>query len=403
MTGVQRAGATVDPRRAAELDFDSVVELTRRLVQIPSRAGIDPSEPILGELERWFGQRGMPVRRLKDSGGLSAAVVCEVEGGRPGPRYVLDACVDTAPFGNEAAWMYPPLSGTIEDGWLYGRGSSDSKVGVAIFSHLAAHVIGAASSLRGTLTVLFDADEHSGGFLGARTYFEGQDAPGDVAGVMIGYPGPRSVVVGGRGILRVRLDVYGVAGHSAGRQPTSNAITKAAELVTALSHLHLPDGTTEDFPPPPKLTVTAIGGGEGYSVVPDVCRLNVDVRLTPSFDADAAEAIVRRAVVGVDGRWPGTRETSVAVEQRWPPFRLREDCRLSRALLDAASEVGLPTEPKVAGPSNIGNYLASLGIDATAGFGVEYQNLHGTDECIRLDTIPAVQAAYHIAILELLS
>jgi succinyl-diaminopimelate desuccinylase len=37
---------------------------------------------------------------------------------------------------------------------------------------------------------------------------------------------------------------------------------------------------------------------------------------------------------------------------------------------------------------NIGNYLAGLGIEATARFGVEYQGLHGTDERIRIDSIP---------------
>jgi len=58
--------------------------------------------------------------------------------------------------------------------------------------------------------------------------------------------------------------------------------------------------------------------------------------------------------------------------------------------------------PKVAGPSNIGNYLAGLGIPATAGFGVDYRGLHGTDERIRLDSIPVVQAAYHQALLTLL-
>ena len=86
MNGVKRASTTMDPRRAAEFDFDSVVDLTRRLVQIPSRAGIDPSEPILATLEQWFGQRGLPMRRLRDPGGATAAVVCDVEGGRPGPR-----------------------------------------------------------------------------------------------------------------------------------------------------------------------------------------------------------------------------------------------------------------------------------------------------------------------------
>ena len=57
---------------------------------------------------------------------------------------------------------------------------------------------------------------------------------------------------------------------------------------------------------------------------------------------------------------------------------------------------------KIAGPSNIGNYLAGLGIPATAGFGVDYEGLHGTNERIRLDSIPPVQAAYHQACLALL-
>ena len=48
------------------------------------------------------------------------------------------------------------------------------------------------------------------------------------------------------------------------------------------------------------------------------------------------------------------------------------------------------------------NYLAGLGIPATAGFGVVYEGLHGTDERIRIDSIPPVHAAYHLALLTLL-
>ena len=53
--------------------------------------------------------------------------------------------------------------------------------------------------------LLFDVDEHTGRFGGARAYFEGADAPDSVDGVMIGYPGPDHVVTGGRGVLRARL------------------------------------------------------------------------------------------------------------------------------------------------------------------------------------------------------
>ena len=64
--------------------------------------------------------------------------------------------------------------------------------------------------------------------------------PGDVGGVMIGYPGPDYVVTGGRGVLRARLHVHGVASHSGGRTMTPNAITKAAQLVSALADAELP-------------------------------------------------------------------------------------------------------------------------------------------------------------------
>ena len=68
-----------------------------------------------------------------------------------------------------------------------------------------------------------------------------------------------------------------------------------------------------------------------------------------------------------------------------------------------ASPTEITVGTKVAGPSNIGKYLATLGIEATAGFGVNYRNLHGTDECIELATIPLVQAIYHKAVSELLA
>jgi succinyl-diaminopimelate desuccinylase len=82
---------------------------------------------------------------------------------------------------------------------------------------------------------------------------------------------------------------------------------------------------------------------------------------------------------------------------------LPEKARLRTALLTAAEANGVAATAKVAGPSNIGNYLAGLGIPATAGFGVGYRGLHGTDEQIALESIPLVQATYHQALLTLLT
>ena len=130
---------------------------------------------------------------------------------------MLDACLDTAPFGDESAWRQSPTSGVTADGWLHGRGSSDSKAGAAIFAHILARLKSAASRWAGSVVLLLDVDEHTGAFGGAKAFFEDPAAP-RVDGVMIGYPGPDHVVTGGRGVLRARLHVHGVAGHSGSGQ-----------------------------------------------------------------------------------------------------------------------------------------------------------------------------------------
>jgi succinyl-diaminopimelate desuccinylase len=133
-----------------------------------------------------------------------------------------------------------------------------------------------------------------------------------------------------------------------------------------------------------------------------LCLFKVDVRLTPALDDTAALGLLRTAAAQVDTQWPGTLPTQVEVTTRWPPYALPDSSLLRNTLLQAAESAGLTTAAKIAGPSNIGNYLAGLGIPATAGFGVDYHGLHGTDERIRLDSIPPIQAAYHRALLTLL-
>jgi succinyl-diaminopimelate desuccinylase len=393
-----------DPLEQARSDQPSVIRLARQLIRIPSRAGIDPYEPILAELEAWLRRRRLHPRPLVDDD-RPVGLVCDVVGDQPGPHLVLDACVDTAPFGDETAWTRPPTSGAVADGWLHGRGSADCKTAAAIFCHLIARLARQRLRMRGTVTLLLDVDEHTGGFGGIKRYLA--EAPGPIAGVMIGYPGLEHVVIGGRGFWRADVIVHGTPGHTGrGRDNPDqiNAAEKAAQLVVALAQNRSPGPVDQSIGLPPRLTVTAIHGGEGYSIIPDRCEVSVDARLTPTFDRAAAEELVRHLAEVVDRQVPGARPSEIRARESWPAYRLPDDAPISRALLTAAAAYldRAPT-PKVAGPSNIGNYLWSCGIPATAGFGVAYQGLHSTDEQVEISTIPPVQATYQEAALTLLN
>lgn len=393
-------------RDFADADQASVISLIQDLVRIPTRGGIDSYDDIIEYMTRWLENRGLPCRQLHDEAtGRTVALVSGIRGQHPGPQYVLDACLDTAPFGDVDAWRYPPTSGTIEEGWLYGRGAADSKAAIAIFSHLADRISQDSTQLHGTLSLLFDADEHTGNFGGAKRYFGGTDAPHDIGGVMIGYPGIDELIIGGRGFLRATATVRGQSGHTGSQRAANNtnAVEKAAELVKRLAVQRAPGPVDTTLDLPPKVTVTQISGGESYSIIPDHCTVNVDMRLTTDFDEPSGRRLLEEITAEIDKSWPSSPTTTVFHES-WPAYRLDENAAIRTAVLRATEHhLEDPVTAKVAGPSNIGNYLAKYGISATAGFGVNYRGLHGTDEGIELATIPAVQAVYHEAVLMLLN
>lgn len=380
------------------VETDLLVSLIGDLVRAPSRAGVDPYGPVVDVLTGWMRGTGLAPRVLMD-GGQPVAVTATVTGERPGRHLALDACLDTAGLGDEAAWSVDPFGGEIRDGWLYGRGAADSKAAVAVFSRIAATLD--PGELAGSLTVLFDLDEHTGGFAGVRRFLE--DA-GRVDGVAIGYPGVGRVVVGGRGVLRARCVVHGEAGHTGSSRPVRNALVKAARLVHLLTVVQ-PREVDPELGLPGKVTVTTVQGGTpgSFSMVPDAAVVEVDIRLVPSFPATATEDLLGKLLARLDDEQPAPRPSTLEiVGEAWPPFRLPDRHWLPASLIDGARAAGLDPVPYVAGPSNIACLLARLGIPATAGFGVDYRGLHGTDEAINLSTLPQVEASYRHAVLRLL-
>jgi succinyl-diaminopimelate desuccinylase len=376
---------------------DAIVASVRALVACPSQGGIDPPDAVL--------EAGLAIAQGL---GLDAdvvdglALVVRIPGGRPGPTWVLDACIDTAPVGDPTAWTTDPFGGEIRDGWLMGRGTSDSKMGVALFLHLAAALKDRAPDLAGTLVVLADADEHTGRFGGIRAFL---DRWPDVAGVMIGYPENDAVFVGARGFWRATIDVFGVAEHSGYPNPSPrNAVVKAARLIDRLSTVPLPAPPPgDDFPRPPKLTVTMVEGGAGYAMVPDRARVSIDVRLTPLFDAGAAAAHLGGIVADLDRAMDHARPSTIALVDTWPAYRLAPGQPLADALVAGATlATGRAVPAQVCGPSNIANLLAGRGIPATCGFGVTCRGVHGADEAALIADVPMVWTAYATAVSRLM-
>ena len=364
-----------------QADVDGIVALAAELVRLPSRAGADSPEPVLRRLSGWLATHGLEPRLLSNDAGETIGLRVRVMGPEAGPILCLDACIDTAPFGDPARWSRPPTSGAIENGRLWGRGAADSKMGAAILAHVLRDLVATAAIRRGGVDLLLDADEHTGRFGGARAYLAALDRRPD--GAVLGYPGNDELIRGSRGFHRVRLEVSGRAGHSGSTDRDGiNAIDKLARLITALEEAELPAEPAGPFAFGPRVTVTRIEGGEGFSVVPDRAVCSVDMRLTPGFRADAAT------------RWLGAiatrHDARIEPVESWPPYLVSESDPLVRSFQSAGALAwGRDVPLAVCGPSNIGNLFAAHGIPTLCGLGVTAENVHGTDECALLESVGA--------------
>jgi succinyl-diaminopimelate desuccinylase len=219
---------------------------------------------------------------------------------------------------------------------------------------------------------------------------------------MIGYPGNDRLVTGARGFLRARLIVHGRGAHSGSSSDRGvNAIERTRSLLDHLAAEPLP-AADERFPLPPKLTPTAIRGGGSFTLVPDRCELELDLRLTPAFDDAAARKHLEAAVGRLDAG-AATAPTDVEWLPGWPACQLDPDNAMAKALADAACEAfGHAMPAAVVGPSSIANFLATLGVPATAGMGVTYRNIHAPDECVLLQSLQPTFFAYRNALIRLL-
>src|SRR5215472_736254 len=268
--------------------FDSITTLACELVRRPSRGGIDSPEPVLKEAGRWLATHGLEPRYLTDAAGATVGLHFRHMGAEPGPILCLNACIDTAPFGDETRWSRPPASGHVDGQRLWGRGAADSKGGAAILAHVVRDLVREGAIRRGGIDLLLDADEHTGRFGGVRAYLAALRRKPDAA--VLGYPGNDELIRGSRGFYRASLRVAGRAGHSgATDDDAQNAISRLARLITAIEATALPAEPDGPFSFGPKVTVTRIEGGEGFSQVPDRATCHLDIRLTPHFDAAAAE------------------------------------------------------------------------------------------------------------------
>jgi succinyl-diaminopimelate desuccinylase len=254
------------------------VALTADLVRCPSVTPVEGGALVL--LENLLTQGGFTCTRV-DRGG-----VCNLfaRWGRAGANrsFGFNGHTDVVPLGDAAAWTMPPFGAVIKDGYLYGRGATDMKSGVAAFVAAALDFV-AATPPDGAIILAITGDEEGDATDGTTALLDWMAANGEAMSVcLVGEPTCPDVMgeamkIGRRGSLNATFTVTGVQGHSAYPQRAKNPLPAVARLVDILASHELDQGS-DHFDPSTLAVVTIDTGNSATNVIPAQTRAGVNIR-----------------------------------------------------------------------------------------------------------------------------
>lgn len=185
------------------------------------------------------------------------------------PTLLLNAHIDTVK--PVASYTRNPYEPSLEDGTLYGLGSNDCGGGLVsllqVFRELSA-----SERCPYNLVYLASAEEEVSGKDGISRALPLLPHV-DVA--IVGEPTGMQPVVAEKGLMVVDITAHGKSGHAA-RNEGVNAIYEALDdLCWIRSHRF---DRVSRFLGPTKMQATVVNAGTQHNVVPDECKIVVDVR-----------------------------------------------------------------------------------------------------------------------------
>lgn len=279
---------------------------------------------------------------------------------------------------NQGIFGDPPVR--EDEDRVYAPGVIDCKGGIAIalltMKALLDH--GFQKHVRLILT----SDEEISNILGGsdEILFIQQSAQGFPCAINCEPAEKDEVVIARKGILKYRLDIKGVGGHSGKHYfTTKNAILEAAHKIIALHEKSVPGGTT--------YSCNIINGGSVLNVIPDSCSISLDIRACKVRDMEQAKAEVM--AVAQTAFIPGTSCQVTILSSRPPMEKKQETLDLLDKLLQVCEKYNLGTlSPLESGGGSDSCYTQAAGVPSICGMGACGGLQHTAKEFLNKDSIP---------------
>lgn len=316
MKTLGRKMATTIRKRRNEL-----YELCRHLIQAKGENPPGDVSDVADVVLQFLKDRGTDCHTFEPVKGHKSVVATV---GKGDPSLLFCGHIDVVPAGDIDKWSVDPYAGELRRGRLYGRGATDMKGGVAAMLTAIVAAKDSEDELEGSVTVALVPDEEAQGTAGVKWLLENKKLVGDMCIITepTSYLGRRySIVAGERGTCWLRIIAHGKPAHGSTPVLGRNAVEMVTGFLPALrllesepvetpkeAELLIKNGVKELRNTASRHGVSAtslgktlthytvnvgvIAGGTKANVVPEMCEVEIDVRVPIGGHPDGVESFV---------------------------------------------------------------------------------------------------------------
>ena len=262
-------------------------------------------------------------------------IMAKIQGEIDDPALVYICHMDTVTIGD--GWTADPFGAEIIDGKIYGRGACDMKSGLACALSAFSSIAEEAASGK--------PPKHSFVFIGTVDEEDFMRGVEDVikegwvtekSFVLDTEPTNGQIQVAHKGRTWFEITITGVTAHASTPWKGADAIAAMAELISSIRRKIGECPSHEDLGLS-TVTFGQIEGGYRPYVVPDRCKVWIDMRLVPPIDTASAVSIVEQAISEASLAVPGITASYTITGDR-PYIEKDENSPLLKALKAAAEE-----------------------------------------------------------------
>ena len=262
-------------------------------------------------------------------------IMAKIQGETDDPALVYICHMDTVTIGD--GWSKDPYGAEVMDGKIYGRGACDMKSGLACalsaFSAMAEEVL-SGNTPKHSFVFIGTVDEED--FMRGVEDVIKEGWVTEKSFVLDTEPTNGQIQVAHKGRTWFEITVTGVTAHASTPWKGADAIAAMAEIISSIRRQIRACPSHEDLGVS-TVTFGQIEGGYRPYVVPDRCKVWIDMRLVPPADTAAAVSMVEQAIREAVQAVPGISASYTITGDR-PYIEKDESSPLLKALKAAAEE-----------------------------------------------------------------